>query len=329
MSASDTNNLLSAGVLLSGQYKVVSKKKNEKLIEFKGDEAVGVFVSSCSVQFGIQSNRIRLTYEKPDKSIVVLDSRKDIGSYNIPNGSTLVLKDLGIQIGYRTVFVLEYLGPFLIFPLVFLFQKLIHSYYNPETEITYGPFQYAQILGLILWTLHYAKRIYETIFVHSFSHATMPIGNLAKNCTYYWGFAFLIAYVVSHPLYTSPHIILVVIGTIIFCVSEYFNFSTHYYLSTLRDPASKAAGIDHPIPTKWMFHYAICPNYSFEILSWVGFNLATSTAIGILFNLAGAAQMLSWAKGKKKRYQKELGETTNPKNPDFPKKVKLLFPYLI
>ena len=34
-----------------------------------------------------------------------------------------------------------------------------------------------------------------------------------------------------------------------------------------------------------------CPNYTFEILSWVGFNLMTSTLAGIVFLLLGAFQM--------------------------------------
>ena len=32
----------------------------------------------------------------------------------------------------------------------------------------------------------------------------MPIRNLFKNCSYYWGFAAYVSYFVNHPLYTEP-----------------------------------------------------------------------------------------------------------------------------
>ena len=50
---------------------------------------------------------------------------------------------------------------------------------------------------MIAWTLHYAKRLFETFFVHKFSHGTMPLTNLFKNCTYYWGFALFVRLIVS------------------------------------------------------------------------------------------------------------------------------------
>ena len=69
------------------------------------------------------------------------------------------------------------------------------------------------------WTIHYAKRLLETLFVHRFSHATMPLTNLFKNCSYYWGFTVFVGYHVNHPLFTPPARPLFITGVVLFAVS--------------------------------------------------------------------------------------------------------------
>lgn len=41
-------------------------------------------------------------------------------------------------------------------------------------------------LGLALVLLHFIKREFETLFIHRFSNATMPIHRLPINCFHYW-----------------------------------------------------------------------------------------------------------------------------------------------
>merc|ERR1711962_1946830 len=121
-----------------------------------------------------------------------------LAELGLNTGAMLYFKDRGRQIGWKTVFLAEYAGPL-----------LVYLWFYKRPWLAYGEATVNQIpdvvhLAAACWTFHYAKRLLETMFVHRFSNATMPLTNLGKNCTYYWGFAAYIAYHLNHPLYTSP-----------------------------------------------------------------------------------------------------------------------------
>lgn len=132
------------------------------------------------------------------------------------------------------------------------------------------------------WTVHYAKRLYETLFVHRFSHATMPLRNLFKNCSYYWLFAMYVAYHVNHPLYTPPSSCQFYTGAAIFVLCELGNLCVHLALRNLRPPGTTVRKIPMPTnPFTALFKFVSCPNYTYEIGSWIGFTVMTSCLPGM------------------------------------------------
>lgn len=74
----------------------------------------------------------------------------------------------------------------------------------------------------------------------------MPIANLFKNCSYYWGFTAYVAYHVNHPLYTSPGAAQVYGFLAVFVLCELGNFSVHMALRNLRPPGTKVRRIPKP-----------------------------------------------------------------------------------
>ena len=138
-------------------------------------------------------------------------------------------------------------------------------------------------MAAICWSVHYAKRLLETLFVHRFSHATMPLRNLFKNCSYYWLFAMYVAYHVNHPLFTAPSKLQFYIGATMFALCELGNLSIHLALRNLRPPGTSVRKI--PMPTKnpftALFNWVSCPNYTYEVYSWIGFTIMTSCLPGI------------------------------------------------
>ncbi|ETV85909.1 hypothetical protein H257_02438 [Aphanomyces astaci] len=212
----------------------------------------------------------------------------------------LVVKDLGPQIGYRTVFLLEYLGP-----MVFVLLYATRPAFLYGAKASSLPFSKTATYGIIAWTLHFLKRELETLFVHRFSRPTMPLFNLFKNCMYYWSFGLIIGYPLCHPQYQGPTSdTQILVGLVIFAVSEVLNFSVHMQFRLMRTQEGSSA---RNIPKGPLFAFVSCPNYTFEVLGWVGFSIFTQIAFGYVFTVVGFLQMAQWALQKHKGYYKTYG----------------------
>jgi len=169
---------------------------------------------------------------------------------------------------------------------------------------------------------HYVKRELETLFLHRFSNATMPVLNVFKNSVYYWGFAASIGYFLFHPLYTPAELPQFAVGLGLFYFAEAGNLAMHIELAKLRPKGSKV----RKLPRGGPFEYATCPNYTFEILAWIGFNTMSSTLTGWMFCAAGTAQMVAWAIKKHKNYIKEF-DGQNGRDL-YPRNRKILVPFI-
>lgn len=160
--------------------------------------------------------------------LVTLDGAKSLAQQGVKDGVELIYKDLGPQVGYRTVFLTEYAGP-LAFMLL----------YALRPSGLYGsgmlkPYTYTQKLFISLFAAHFIKRELESVFVHKFSHPTMPLRNIIKNCIYYWSFAAVIGYTLCSPKFTEPSHTQANLAAIGMICSELLNGAVHLQLSRMR-----------------------------------------------------------------------------------------------
>lgn len=243
--------------------------------------------------------------------LVTLNGTKSLKEMGVKDGQEVVFKDLGPQIGYRTVFLVEYAGP-----LAFIL------FYAARPSFLYGvvkkPLNQTQILFVALFAAHFLKRELETIFVHKFSRPTMPLKQIFKNSIYYWSFAAFIGYRLCHPLYTAPaNFKQSIAGAGFMIVNELLNFAVHMQLSLLRKGDGDQA---RKFPGGPLFALVTCPNYFHEVMSWVGFSIGTNIFSSWFFTFMGLLQMTEWSLKKHRGYVKQ-----DPKL----KKKKSILPFII
>ncbi|KAI9219070.1 3-oxo-5-alpha-steroid 4-dehydrogenase-domain-containing protein [Blastocladiella britannica] len=234
-------------------------------------------------------------------------------SYKIADGATLEFKDLGPQISWRLVFFLEYLGPLLIYPFFYGFGHLVYGG---------APVRHTLVQDIVYMMLmfHFLKREFETLFIHRFSHGTMPLSNLFKNSGHYW---LLSGVLIGWHVFQqqpkgadAPSGAIVAIALWMYSFGQMANFMTHLHLRSLRPPGSTV----RKIPTGFGFGLVSCPNYFFETLVWVSILLLTQSWAVAVFTVVAVGQMYVWAVKKHKQYLKEF--------PKYPKERKAMFPFI-
>lgn len=260
------------------------------------------------------ADRQSLRLEARGKSLKDTDTLQSLGLHD---GDKIYVKDLGPQIGWKTVFLAEYAGPLIVYLMFYMRPELVYG------KAANTPITLTTHIAAGCYTVHYAKRLLETIFVHRFSHATMPIRNLFKNCAYYWGFTAYVSWHVNHPLFTPPCMLQVWAALAAFTLCEIGNFSVHIALRNLRPPGTKVRRIPVPDgnPFTNLFNFVSCPNYTYEIGAWVFYSIMTQCLPAVLFAFAGAYQMTIWALGKHRNYKKEFKE--------YPKQRRAIFPFVL
>ena len=250
------------------------------------------------------------------KGTALSDNTKKLKDYDIKDGDILYIKDLGLQISWKLVFLAEYFGPIGIFIIFYSCRNLIYGQGSADI-----PLSFTQKAGFLMVLAHYIKRELETLFIHRFSAETMPIKNLFINCTHYWfTFALLVGYFLFHPKYTEPTYIpqnLKYVLIVAFAFFQLMNFLCHNQLKNLRKPGTTERGI----PKGYGFGLVSCANYFWETLVWLSYSILTGTTTSFIFTGFSFYQMAQWALKKHRRYKKDFK--------DYPKNRTAIVPFVL
>lgn len=238
----------------------------------------------------------------------------------VVDGGEVVLKDLGPQISWRTVFLIEYAGPLVIHPLIYHFPKIFYG--GPVHHSLLQRYIYAFVM------LHFLKRELETLFVHRFSHSTMPFRNVFKNSGHYHILSgIFLAWAIYRPALsaTAPYVVNTIrenplflwTGTAVWLFAELSNLIVHIKLRNLRPAGTRTRAI----PYGYGFSLVSCPNYFFEALAWLVVAVLSNSWAAWLFLVVSTGQMALWAVKKHKNYKKEFGK-------EYPRNRKAMVPFI-
>ncbi|KAI8050546.1 3-oxo-5-alpha-steroid 4-dehydrogenase-domain-containing protein [Syncephalis plumigaleata] len=245
----------------------------------------------------------------------VLQTGQTLSKYDIKDGDTITFKDLGPQISWRLVFVVEYFGPIVWHSLFFYLPTLFYGKQVQHSDV--------QIAAYYMAMGHYIKRELESVFVHRFSNGTMPLRNIFKNSFHYHILGgLLIAYGIYGPGLAVGTASATISPTwywsciAVFILAELGNLSAHITLRNLRPPGTRI----RRIPYGFGFGLVSCPNYTFELIAWAAFALFTSSWAAWFFFVVSFGQIYLWAVKKHKAYRREF--------PDYPRNRKALIPFI-
>ncbi|KAK9467704.1 3-oxo-5-alpha-steroid 4-dehydrogenase-domain-containing protein [Lipomyces arxii] len=125
-------------------------------------------------------------------SKTVLLPHSPLQIYDMHDGTRVLVKDLGRQINRKTLLLTAYSGPLFIHILFYYCQTIVYGTTFQHTA--------SQVLAFTLVSLHFAKRIFETVFVHVFYRISVSFYSLYLYILHYWVLSgVFMAYYIYYP----------------------------------------------------------------------------------------------------------------------------------
>lgn len=217
----------------------------------------------------------------------------------------------------------------------------------------------ACFFACICYVGHFTRQIFEVLFVHRFNNfTTMKATRTTKNCIFYWGTTVLLAYFINHPNYQTPSYgpTQVYCAFTIFWILQIAILSVHYTYRAQKPPVDRSSGMlgigsrdddkhqalslipgeskyiskikrqTHQTPFyynifTWPVNHLVCPNYTYEMLSWFTFAILTQCFLVFIYAILVTIQMVIWARQKRRNYILEFR--------DYPKNRYCMIPFLV
>lgn len=172
-----------------------------------------------------------------------------------------------------------------------------------------------KLLAFLL-ALHFAKRVFEVLFIHQYSGRMLLESAIPITLSYTLSTITMIYSQYLSQGLPQPSINLTYVGLLLFIIGIVGNFYHHVLLSNLRKKGDKG----YKIPKGGLFGLVICPHYFFEILEFYGVFFISRTLYSLCFALGTTIYLVGRSFATRKWYRSKFE--------NFPKNVKALVPFV-
>lgn len=191
-------------------------------------------------------------------------------------------------------------------------------------------------IAAYLCSIHFAKRVAEVLFLHSYSGRT-DIGTPCMIGVFYSLITTLVAYAgsmsapIAADLFGGNNNARDMIGVSVFVVGILGNFYHHFLLAKLRSSSSKqskstassgTAAKKYVAPKGGLFIYCAAPHYFFELIGWAGVAIVADH-LNVYLAMAGMTSYLAGRSVAQNDFNR-----TRFKEKDWPRDRKNLVPFV-
>lgn len=192
-------------------------------------------------------------------------------------------------------------------------------YSAPILALFFAAKDYLRNASLVQWTvigavsLHFVKRILESLFLHRYSRPASLSATLVVAFLYSTA-AYIIGRMNETPVPAPDGWF--VTGVAFFFLGSAGNFYHHKLLADLRRDSP-----GYFVPKGGLFEFTACPHYLFEIFTWLGFAILSRHLAVWMILLFVIAYLTALSLRALEWYRAEF--------PDFPKNRKAILPFIL
>ncbi|KAI0232685.1 hypothetical protein LSAT2_017014 [Lamellibrachia satsuma] len=169
-----------------------------------------------------------------------------------------------------------------------------------------------------MWGVHFVRRFVEVLFLQSYRRKVAPSVAIMASLFYLvsglwigWSVNFFLGYL-------APALWILIPAVLVFAVGEIGNCLSHIHLerdSFYRAPSSSMHAV---VSIAAMFNFISCPHYLFEIVTWLGFALASFTLPAFLFLATNVVMLLARARRRHLQWHEDANsrEEMSPYHPN-------------